>query len=408
MTMERRTLLASSAALATAATASAAHAAGETVDVKMDPWNQPPEVLKKRYQRLEKQDDEARQHFTRGLAKVLGQDSQRKESRDAMAAFLESHGEGGNKPTTKDMEESFALMLKHPAYAARTRLIRTNFHIHWDNPRRAFYRDYDKYMAAMEATDKAGPGSLELNPSLAIPEYAKYEIHTQPGGYVGDPFAGWIYDYGHYSGTDALMDMGRAVSYAQAIRKPDDGRVMRILDIGCSMGHGTQAIKERFPNAEVWGLDVGAPLVRYAHYRAVKRGLDIKYVQRLAEDSKFPDGYFDIVADCIMFHEVTPQAAKKIVAEVHRILRPGGVFHHADVATEGQASYRAPQSVTEKAGLFTNHRENIEPWWPMYQNTNFPDVIKAAGFKVVTDHATTTQGPDRRGGFPPLAGIKQA
>ena len=34
------------------------------------------------------------------------------------------------------------------------------------------------------------------------------------------------------SGTDALMDLGRAVSYAQHIRKPDDGRVMRVLDIG--------------------------------------------------------------------------------------------------------------------------------------------------------------------------------
>ena len=47
------------------------------------------------------QDDEARQHFTSGLAKVLGEDGQRKESRAATAAFLEAHGEGGNKPPTK-------------------------------------------------------------------------------------------------------------------------------------------------------------------------------------------------------------------------------------------------------------------------------------------------------------------
>ena len=70
------------------------------------------------------------------------------------------------------------------------------------------------------------------------------------------------------------------------------------------------------------------------------------------------DGYFDIVADCIMFHEVTPAAAKKIAAETHRILRPGGVFHHADIITAGQPGFKAPATVPEKASLFVNHRDD--------------------------------------------------
>jgi len=409
--MERRTLLGTSVAATVAASAGVAQAAkskDEIVDRKIDPWNQPPEMLKSRYQRLPKQDDEARQHFTRGLAKWVQKDGQRPEAREATKAMLEANGASMTEPTKLDLQQSFDLMLKDPGYAARTRLIRTNFHIHWDNPKRAFYRDYDWYMAEMEKTDRQGPGKLELNPNMDVPEYTRYEIHTQPGGYVGDPFAGWIYDYGHYSGTDALMDFARPTSYAQNIKLPKDGQVRRILDIGCSMGHGTQAIKERFPNAEVWGIDIGGPLVRYAHYRAVKRNLDINYAQRLAEDTKFPDGYFDIVSDCIMFHEVTPQAAKKIVAETHRILRPGGVFNHADVATTGQPSYRPAQSVPEKASLHVNHRENIEPWWVMYITSDFPSVVKAAGFDVDLTGTPTNQSADRRGGFPPFVATKPA
>ena len=46
------------------------------------------------------------------------------------------------------------------------------------------------------AAEKKGPGTLELKPAMHIPDYAKHEIHILPGGYVGDPLAGYIYHYG--------------------------------------------------------------------------------------------------------------------------------------------------------------------------------------------------------------------
>ena len=79
--IERRTLLASTAAAATITAAGtitrAAATSDELVEVLMDPWNQPPDVQRKRHQRLQKQDDEARQHFTRGVAKFVGRDGQK-------------------------------------------------------------------------------------------------------------------------------------------------------------------------------------------------------------------------------------------------------------------------------------------------------------------------------------------
>jgi SAM-dependent methyltransferase len=302
-------------------------------------------------------------------------------------------------------------MLKDPVYAMSTRISRSVQHLMWDRSMRAFHGDRDRWLAALEATDHSGPGSLELNPGLDMPDYTRHEIHTQPGGYVGDPFAGLAYNYaldfgfhddyhapgkpGTENGHDEMY-----IGLAQALTLPSDGRVLRILDLGCGTGQFTTSLKERFPNAEVWGIDVGAPMVRYAHYRAVHMNLDVHFAHRLAEDTKFPDGYFDIVTDHIMFHEVTGQAAQQIVAETYRVLRPGGVFHHMDVLTSGEPT-PLPNSVTGKAGAWVNHRHNIESWSLEYISTDFPGVLRNAGFDVKLGP------PLARAMYPGVLGIKQ-
>ena len=73
-------------------------------------------------------------------------------------------------------------------------------------------------------------------------------------------------------------------------------------------------------------IDVGAPVLRYAHARAVKLGVDVNFRQALAEDMPFEDGSFDHVFAYILFHEVPIEVIPRILADVRRILRPGGTF----------------------------------------------------------------------------------
>ncbi|MGB1876985.1 MAG: hypothetical protein ACPHGY_08735, partial [Rhodospirillaceae bacterium] len=56
----------------------------------------------------------------------------------------------------------------------------------WTALQKHYHDNADTYLDELEATDNIGPGKLELNPDMHIPEYTKYEIHIQPGGYVGD------------------------------------------------------------------------------------------------------------------------------------------------------------------------------------------------------------------------------
>ena len=181
-------------------------------------------------------------------------------------------------PTDLGYEECYNILSQDPAYQAEIRLSRSIQEMMWARAEDALYADEDLYLSAMEATDRSGPGSLELNPNMAIPDYTTYEIHEQPGGYVGHPFAGWLYHYalalafyqGLFDGEVRHDEPHYMIAAGTQI--PEDGRVRRILELGCSDGRTSIALKERFPDAEIWGLDVGGPMVRYAHHRGGRHG----------------------------------------------------------------------------------------------------------------------------------------
>jgi SAM-dependent methyltransferase len=393
--LTRRTLLASTTAVAAlgAAEGASAKPTDAVVDVKMDPFHLTPrQQALHPGTRFPKLANNSEQDFCYAMRQLSFSPAIRHERELHIEKFLRAQGLNSLDDTDMSYEEAYNLMLKDPMYAMSVRISRSIQHLMWDRSMRAFHGDRERYLAALEATDHSGPGSLELNPDLDMPDYTRHEIHTQPGGYVGDPFAGFAYNYaldaGFHSDYHAPGKPGGEnghdemyIGLAQAITLPADGQVRRILDLGCGTGQFTTSLKERFPNAEVWGIDVGAPMVRYAHYRAVHMNLDVHFAHRLAEDTRFPDGHFDIVTDHIMFHEVTGEAARQIVAEAKRVLRPGGVFHHLDVLTSGEPT-PLPSSIPGKAGTWVNHRHNIESWSLQYIATDFPGLLRETGFEV--------------------------
>jgi ubiquinone/menaquinone biosynthesis C-methylase UbiE len=240
-----------------------------------------------------------------------------------------------------------------------------------------FRRHEEDEKKRFERAEHSDIGSMELNPDLEIPDYARHEIHVQPGGYVGEPLAGHVYHYGTNSFYLGWNDQDE-VYYARAkeLTLPEDGKVERILDLGSCVGQYPLALKDTYPQAEVWGIEVGEPLVRYAHTRAVELGVDVHFAQRLAEDTKFPDGYFDVVSAHIVFHEVSDEGAANIIREAARIIRPGGVFDIIDFKTGGDVTpYREYQ-------MWADHHYNGERWTAEFHNRPFVAMLESAGFEV--------------------------
>jgi SAM-dependent methyltransferase len=266
-----------------------------------------------------------------------------------------------------------------PIIATRIRAWLSSQQLMWRNVLDHYEQHRDHYLDDMEAAEANGTGILELNTGMDIPDYAKHEIHIQPGGYTGNDFAGPLYHYGtntFYKGENNEDQFHIAI--AQKAYLPADGKVDRIVDFGCGIGRLTVALAEQFPQAEVWGIDVGGPLVRYAHKRAVDLGVTVNFAQRLAEDSKFESDSVDLVTAYILFHEVSQEAGRAICAEAFRILRPGGVFDVTDFHT-GRARGTDPY---HRFFRWIDHVYNAERWANDFINSDFLDTLASVGFEV--------------------------
>jgi ubiquinone/menaquinone biosynthesis C-methylase UbiE len=341
-----------------------------------------------RLARLATLDLESLQDFTLGF-RLLNGNVIRKASMEAFDRLLEREG---IDPATPMTAQDVALLAeKDPAITVAARAWLANQQITWKTLRDHFHQYSDHYLTEMESADNSGPGSLELAPTMKIPDYTRHEIHIQPGGYVGDAFAGHIYHYGTNSFYIAVIGHNEQdqvhKATAQRLPLPADGKVRRILDMGCGVGQLTVALKERFPDAEVWGIDVGGPMVRYSHMRSRRLGVGANFAQRLAEDTKFPDNYFDIVTSYIVHHELTADATRNVINEARRVTRPGGVYYPIDFNTGGKAA--PPRAMF---GRWWDHRWNNEVWSLEYHGMNFTDEIAARGFSMVKNAVAALPG----------------
>ena len=226
-----------------------------------------------------------------------------------------------------------------PVVALRNRLLRSSQEMIWQGVTEAYGRRADELRAMLDAPRPGWSGSLSLDPDLELPDYLT-DYHLQPGGYHSLDLAGFVYHYGTKVFWVGANDQDQAkTAMVAALPTPADGRVRRVLDLGCSVGQSTTALWERFPHAEVWGIDVAAPLLRYAALRAARLGAGAHFAQGLAEDldgtggigARFADGSVDLVYASILFHEVPLEVGRRIVAGVHRVLRPGGLFVVSDL-----------------------------------------------------------------------------
>ncbi len=329
--------------------------------------------------RLPTVDLESKHDFLTGMMQFINSDVS-KASRERMNKLAKVAGYEANQDVP--IEAAHKIFGEDPVVNTRLRMwssVHNHEHYLLDE---AFHADGDAYLAEMEAAEKVGPGSIKLDPSLKIPEYCRYEIHQQPGGYCGNPFAGHIYHYAtnqFYRGANDQDE--RHLGYAKDCPSPADGKVLRILDLGCGIGQLATSMKNRFPNAEVHAIDVAAPMIRYGHMRAVDMGSEIHFKQALAENTGYPDGHFDIVISYILFHEVTKEAAPKIISEVGRILRPGGVFYPMDFN-----HVPAPQP-SRIYNTWLDHRWNSEPWRLQWVGVDVDAAMRQAG--LVPDNKST-------------------
>ncbi len=258
-------------------------------------------------------------------------------------AFKARHGRA-----PADQEEVRKVMTQDPFYQFWSAMQRRSQELLWESVIDPTERQLPALIDRARATQKtragrrAGrQGSLRLDPQLPIPRYhTAADIHLQPGGYhtdftADDVAAGVVYDkginlyMGGALGPENNLMGDTLLAYLR--EKHADFRPRRILDVGCAIGNSTVVWARAFPSAIVHGIDVGAPVLRYAHARAEALGVAIDFSQQNAEATDFGDGSFDLIVSHIVLHETSKSALTRVLAECRRLLAPGGLMLHLEI-----------------------------------------------------------------------------
>ena len=283
----------------------------------------------------------------------------------------------------KDRHEVRHVMRDEPYYQTWSALQRTSQEMMWEAVDASVTRQLPELVA--RASQPAKPlGSLRLDPDLAIPAYhTAVDIHCQPGGYhteggPDDVAAGAVYDRAVYIYAMRRLgalndDMGQSVVAYLQHRQPDF-RPTRILDMGCTVGHSTLPYADAYPAAELCAIDVGAPVLRYAHARAEALGKRVHFSQQNAERTSFADASFDLIVSHILLHETSSRALRNIVRESYRLLAPGGLMIHQEVPQyHGLDPYQA-------FVLDWDTYNNNEPFWGTLRDSDLTAIAREAGF----------------------------
>ena len=175
----------------------------------------------------------------------------------------------------------------------------------------------------------------------------------------------WIYDT---ISRLAALGVGGEKRFRQlALEGLTINQDTRVLDLCCGAAPVTCLLVQH--SQQVTGLDA-SPV---ALGRAAANAPQAKYVEGLAQDLPLADNSFDLVHTSAALHEMTPEEIAKILQEVYRVLRSGGIFTLVDFHRPTNWLFWPPLAIF--MWLF-----ETETAWQLLQ-TDLVKELKSVGFR---------------------------
>jgi demethylmenaquinone methyltransferase/2-methoxy-6-polyprenyl-1,4-benzoquinol methylase/phosphoethanolamine N-methyltransferase len=135
----------------------------------------------------------------------------------------------------------------------------------------------------------------------------------------------------YYDVITNMMTLGQAprlrrITIEQALIKPGDS----VLDVGCGTGEIALQAKMRAREGKVYGIDPAPEMIAVAQRKAARKGLEIDFRMGVIEALPFPDASLDVVTSSLMMHHLPESLKVRGLAEIYRVLKPGGRLLIAD------------------------------------------------------------------------------
>jgi SAM-dependent methyltransferase len=155
-----------------------------------------------------------------------------------------------------------------------------------------------------------------------------------------------------------------------------------VVELGSGVGANLRHLQ---PGSTLVAIEPNLPMHRRLRDAAVRRGVHLElHDDRLAERTGLPDGSVDCVISSLVLCTVADPA--EVLAEVRRILRPGGTFRFVEhVAARAGTPTRVLQRVLRRPWAWTFEGCSCE--------RDLAGVVCAAGFARVDIAEHRLHGP---------------
>ncbi|MBY0523456.1 MAG: methyltransferase domain-containing protein [Gemmataceae bacterium] len=171
-----------------------------------------------------------------------------------------------------------------------------------------------------------------------------------------------------------------------ALLDPRSGQ--RILDVGCGLGDVTRMLAAQVgPGGGAVGLDASATMLAEARRRS--EGLSVEFIAGNAEQLDFPAQCFDACrADRVLLYLHHPE---RVLAEMARVVRPGGRVVIADVDKETVVVAGADKALTRT--ILNFWCDSYASGWigrdlpGLFRTLGFTDVVVEPMVVMLTEYA---------------------
>ena len=182
----------------------------------------------------------------------------------------------------------------------------------------------------------------------------------------------WAWFYDTFGNIAALGHMGmlRAMTVDYAQLKAGE----KVLDVGCGTGGVTIPAKQRVgQSGQAAGIDPAPEMIAVARKKAARARLEIDFRVGVIESLPYPNASFDVVTSSLMMHHLPHELQVEGLAEIYRVLKPGGRIFIADML-------RLSKSLHDRLfAMLTLHGGRVE----RFGIQDLPKTMEEAGFENV-------------------------
>lgn len=234
-------------------------------------------------------------------------------------------------------------------------------------------RDLPRVLGRMRRRDfRDLPEDVDLS---QYPEYFRRTFHWQSDGYFSVKSAE-RYDIGVellFLGTADVMRRQIIPPITRHLR----GRAgpQRLVDVACGTGRTLLQLAAAHPDLHYYGIDLSPYYIRFARRKLEGAIEQLSLSAENAEEMPYRAGYFDVVVSVHLFHELPRGARRNVVAEMYRVLRPGGLVVLEDSAQRAESP--------ELGFFLRSFSEDFhEPYHRDYVEDDLAELLRGAGFEV--------------------------